>query len=256
MNQERILTLDAGNTHIRAASVYNGEVESVIRSVPTASFKESGNAGMLIRTLCGSGSYSGVVYSSVVPELNSLFDTTLLSATEHSPLCISSSIKLNFDIRYEPVSSLGADRITNAAAAVALYPGRDCILVDAGTAVTFCVVLSEAVFDGGLIVPGCSLAADALYSRTSKLPRAEITADAPLVGRNTLDGIRGGILHGWASLVDGLVSRIEQQYDRQFQLLLTGGGASLLSGRICRKHILDDLLTMKGLGILYRLNDR
>ena len=253
-DKEAVAAVDAGNTRIRVVVRRDG-VRGSVFDFPS---DRSLSAADMISRLSSSPdvrgtALSGAVYSSVVRELDPVFGEALERMTGGKALRVSSQIETGFEIRYEPPSSLGADRITNAAEAFAAYPGENIIVVDAGTAVTFCVLLSEKVFDGGLIVPGMGLAAEAL-STTSRLPLVPVGGGAPLVGKNTLDGIAGGILHGWASMIEGIASRIEESYGRRFLLLLTGGCAPMLSGHIPRKHLLDTELTVKGLFRLYDLN--
>lgn len=253
-----IAALDAGNTHIRAAFSDGKEIFPGIKKICTdknADPDEISNSISRLLDLDGRA-LSGAIYSSVAPELNAALDSALERITGTKPLCVSSSMRLDFTLHYDPPSSLGADRIANASAAFEAYPSRNIVLVDAGTAVTFCVLLEERVFDGGLIVPGAGLAAEALSLRTSKLPLVDVFPGAPIVGRTTRDGIRGGLLHGWASMIEGITSRIESSYGRSFLLLITGGGAAPLKDQIRRAFVFDELLTMKGLFRLYNINRR
>jgi type III pantothenate kinase len=256
MTEQEISTvaaLDAGNTHIRVVLRKKETPDSVHvfatdRSLTSVQIEE------LLLTVPGMTDARGSVFTSVVRELDGPLCTALERITEAVPVIAGPSIKTGFCIRYEPPSSLGPDRIANAAGAFSAYPEKDILLVDAGTAVTFCVLLAEKIFDGGLIVPGTGLAAEALSLRTSRLPYVDAAADAPLVGRSTRDGIAGGLLHGWASMIDGIHARVEASYGRGFLLLLTGGGAAILEPHVQREHILDPGLTVKGLFALYDLN--
>lgn len=257
-NSRIVAALDAGNTHIRAAFAGRDGILPGLKKIRTDKRADAEAMFLLIsRLLDRDGDViTGAIYSSVTPELNIAIDAALERITGEAPLRVSSSMHLDFTLHYNPPSSLGADRIANATAAFAEYPSRNIVLVDAGTAVTFCVLLAEKVFDGGLIVPGVGLAAEALSLRTSSLPRTEVSSDAPLVGHNTHDGINGGLLYGWASMIEGVVSRIEVKYGRSFLLVITGGGAALLKDQIRREYAADDLLTMKGLFRLYEINSR
>ena len=249
-----VAAVDAGNTHIRVVVRENGAIGKTFE-FPTGRDYSAEELESRFRASpdIDGRKLRGAVYSSVVKELDAAFDVALARLTGGRPVRVSSAIRTGFDIRYEPASSLGADRIANAAEALGAYPGENIIVVDAGTAVTFCVLLAEKVFDGGLIVPGTGLAAEAL-STTSRLPLVSVDGNEPLVGKNTHDGIAGGILHGWAAMIDGLASRIEEHYGRRFLLLLTGGCAPMLSPQVKRKHLLDTELTFKGLFRLYDLN--
>ena len=249
-----VIALDAGNTHIRAF-LCRGETFSAPHVFLSDRGMNSADIEAKLRSFpqIAEVSFDGAVFCSVVRELDEAIADALSRVTGREALRVSSSIKTGFEIRYEPAASLGADRIANAAGAFASYPGENILVVDAGTAVTFCVLLAEQVFDGGLIVPGAGLAAKSL-SMTSRLPDVGIGSAAPLVGKNTRDGIAGGILHGWAAMIDGLAARVEEQYARQFRLILTGGCAPLLSPHLRRAHTAEPALTVKGLLRLYRLN--
>lgn len=251
---EPVIAVDAGNTHIRAFFC-RGEVFPAPHVFPSDRGMTSADIEARLRSCPGIAGerFGGAVFCSVVKELDDALAGALSLVTEREPLRVSSSIRTGFEIRYEPASSLGADRIANAAGAFASYPGENILVADAGTALTFCVLLAEKVFDGGLIVPGTGLAAQSL-SMTSRLPAVEIGSGAPLIGKNTRDGIAGGILHGWAAMIDGLAARIEEQYARRFRLILAGGCAPLLSPHVRRAHTADTALTVKGLVRLYGMN--
>ena len=250
---DAVAAIDAGNTHLRVVLRRKGIPDSV-HTFGTDRGLTAGQLEELLRTVPGMADARGSVFTSVVRELDGTLCTALERITGSVPVIAGPSVKTGFDIRYEPPSSLGPDRIANAAGAFASYPEKDILLVDAGTAVTFCVLLAGKIFDGGLIVPGTGLAAEALSLRTSRLPYVDIFPDAPLVGRTTREGIAGGLLHGWASMIDGIHARVEASYGRGFLLLMTGGGAPVLEVHVQAAHILDPELTIKGLFALYELN--
>ena len=249
-----VIALDAGNTNIRVY-ICGGDAVSDPYVFPSDRGMTSADIEARLRSfpVIADGLFDGAVFCSVVKELDGALSDALSRLTGREAIRVSSAIQTGFEINYEPASSLGADRIANAAGAFGSYPGENILAVDAGTAVTFCVLLAEQVFDGGLIVPGTGLAAASL-SATSRLPSVEAGSAAPLVGRNTRDGIAGGILHGWASMIDGLADRIGEEYGRQFRLVLTGGCAPILSPHIRRAHTADTALTVRGLLRLYDLN--
>ena len=249
-----VIALDAGNTNIRVY-ICGGDAVSDPYVFPSDRGMTSADIEARLRSFpaIADGLFDGAVFCSVVKELDEALSGALSRITGCEAIRVSSSINTGFEIRYDPASSLGADRIANAAGAFASYPGENLLVVDAGTAVTFCVLLAERIFDGGLIVPGTGLAAKSL-SMTSRLPVVGVDDAAPLVGRNTRDGIAGGILHGWAAMIDGLAARIEERYARPFRLVLTGGCAPILSPHIRRAHTADTALTVRGLLRLYDLN--
>lgn len=195
----------------------------------------------------------GVIFVSVVPLLNDVITRSIISKTGKHPIQVSSDMHLNFEIHYDDPSKLGADRIATASAAFQLYPGTDMIVVDIGTAITFCVLLSEGVFDGGVIAPGYSTAVEALSLRASQLFTVHVSRPERISAHNTQHALQSGFYYGWVSLVQGIVERLRKEYSRDFKLILTGGGAETLAEDIPHFSYDKDLL-LKGLVRLYHLN--
>lgn len=198
---------------------------------------------------------SGLAFSSVAPEINEAYRAMALKTFDVEALELSCRSRLNFTIRYDDPEQLGVDRIVNAAAVFHEY-GGGAIVVDIGTAVTFCVLLEGGVFDGGIIAPGIDTAIKALASRASRLPEVPFEEPDRLAARNTVDALKSGFFYGWLSLVEGIIGRIENEYRRGFRVVLTGGFAGAMSGRLARECVVDPLLPMKGIKILYDMNAR
>lgn len=196
---------------------------------------------------------SGLAFSSVAPEINEAYRAMALETFAVEALELSCRSRLNFTIRYEDPEQLGADRIVNAAAVFHEYGGGS-IVVDIGTAVTFCVLLEEGIFDGGIIAPGIDTAIKALASRASRLPEVPFEKPDRLAARDTANALKSGFFYGWLSLVEGIIGRIEAEYAREFRIVLTGGYAGAIEGHLSRLCVVDQLLPMKGIKILYDLN--
>ncbi|MGL4369766.1 MAG: type III pantothenate kinase [Spirochaetota bacterium] len=254
-----ILGLDIGNTHIRCGFFPDGNIPLAVYAADTKEILCENDLSRLTAQWLSDFSSAhpslprpqGSVYSSVIPKLNGFFDSVLFSVAGKPPVRVSSASHTGFTIRYDDPSLLGADRITNAAAAFFLFPGEDIVVADIGTAATFCVLLRERVFDGGIIAPGPGISAAALAEKTSQLFRVSVKPPVPLIGRNTEAGIRSGIFYSALSMTEGIVSRIEQEYSRHFRLVMTGGGAEMIHSHMRRQCGYDPLLTMKGLNIIY-----
>ncbi|HEY1405131.1 MAG TPA: type III pantothenate kinase [Spirochaetota bacterium] len=165
----------------------------------------------------------------------------------------SENMVLPFRINYEK-GKLGPDRICAATGALSLFPDTNLVVVDAGTALTFGVLLSEGVFDGGLITAGVYTAIRALADRASALGEIPFEATDKLVGQGTSAALRSGFFNGYSSLVEGVFSRIERKYGRTFKLILTGGCSEVLSQGIGIPHHRDEDLVIKGLYALFLLN--
>jgi type III pantothenate kinase len=154
---------------------------------------------------------------------------------------------------------LGADRIVNAVAALHKYPAP-LIIVDFGTATTFCAVSEKAEYLGGLIAPGIKISADALFEKTAKLPRVDLEAPGHVLCRNTSEGIQAGVVYGNMGLVEYIIRKMKQEIveytktDRPITVVATGGLATLIdSGVDCIDHV-DKLLSLTGLELIYEKN--
>ncbi|MGZ9188622.1 MAG: type III pantothenate kinase, partial [Nitrospira sp.] len=156
-------------------------------------------------------------------------------------------------IRYANPKEIGSDRIVNAAAAYARYRS-DLIIVDFGTATTFCAVTKSAEYLGGVIAPGLGISADALFSRTAKLPKVEIIRPKTVIGVDTVGGIQSGLLFGYVGLVDGIVRRMERELGHSTIVIATGGLASIIAKETeCIREV-RPFLTLEGLELLYHRN--
>jgi type III pantothenate kinase len=258
-----ILGFDIGNTST-TAGLYRED-----RTAPDFTFrfpteKNSGREDLVRQVFDGferSGAdkerklIQGVAFSSVVPEINKAYHEMARNSLRAAALEITCRSKLNFKIVYDDPQQLGADRIVNAAAAFAEYGGGN-IVVDIGTAVTFCVLLEDGVFDGGIIAPGIGTAIKTLSLRASRLPEVPFEKPNRLAARDTVNALKSGFFYGWLSLADGLIARIEKEYGRGFRVILTGGYAGAVSEHLQHGNILDPLLSMKGIKIVYDMNTR
>jgi len=126
------------------------------------------------------------------------------------PLVVTSDTRSGITLKYDSPREIGADRIVNAAAAYKLF-GGPLIIVDFGTATTFCAVTKSGEYLGGAITPGLKISAEALYQRAAKLPRVELVRPRTIIGRDTISAMQAGILYGYAGLVDGIVERMKNE---------------------------------------------
>lgn len=193
---------------------------------------------------------TGIAFSSVVPEVNAIYHKMGKKLFNVEPFEIRHDLKFSIGINYRNIEKLGIDRIVNTVAAHHEY-GNGCVVIDIGTAATFDVLNHDGFFDGGLISPGIGTTIKALADSASNLP--EITFGKPdmLVALDTVNAIKSGFYYGWISMIEGVVFRIEQIYNREYKVVLTGGFAERIASGIERKIILDPLLTMKGIRYIY-----
>ncbi len=256
-----ILGFDIGNTSTTAGLFRPDKIEPEYTCrYPT--IKDAGPDILAGQAREGMGRFSsggddaqvgGLVFSSVVPEVSGAYHEMGRRFFGNDPYEITSRSRLNYRIVYDDPAQLGVDRIVNAAAAFHEYGGGD-IIVDIGTAVTFCVLLEDGVFDGGIIAPGVDTAIRSLALRASRLPEVPFEKPDRLVARNTVDALKSGFFYGWLSLADGIIGRIQGEYGREFRVILTGGYAAAVAGHLSRPVIVDQLLSMKGIKLIYDMN--
>jgi type III pantothenate kinase len=252
-----LLAVDVGNTNTVLGVFRGADLVSHWR-IQTNAGRTSDEYAVLVHSLLALegfawGSITHGIISSVVPPavfgLTSFFKRHL----DMTALIVGPGIKTGMPILYENPREVGADRIVNAVAAYeALHTG--CIVVDFGTATTWDVVTPKGEYLGGVIAPGVQISAEALYEHAAKLPRVELGKPAKVVGRNTVASMQSGLLFGYAGMVDALVTRIRGEVDFPARCIATGGLARLVASEAKTIEETDELLTLKGLKILFDRN--
>ncbi len=253
-----ILTLDIGNTNIKSALFDGTEMRQYWR-LATNRNRTSDEYGMSMMNLLNhfgidKAEISGIMMSSVVPQINFTIEHMCRSYFGMEPMKIEPGVKTGINIKYENPRELGSDRIANAVAAYELY-GGPCITIDFGTATSFGAISAKGEFLGGAICPGLKLAADALTERTAKLPRFELVKPETAIGRNTVSNMQAGIVYGYIGQIKYLVNRMKKEMDVEgIKVIATGGLAVLVAGESSVIDVMDGLLTLKGLRLIYEKN--
>ncbi len=254
-----ILVLDVGNTNI-VLGVYRGERLAVSCRMSTDWEKTADEYAMVIRGLLlyhglDFGDIDGIAVSCVVPPLIHTFETLSREYLGCDPVIVEPGIKTGLVIRAENPKEVGADRIVNAVAAYEKY-GAPVIVVDFGTATTFCAIAEGGEYLGGAIAPGVAIASEALFRRAAKLPRVELVKPRSVIGRNTVKSMQAGIVYGAVGMVDGIVRRMKEEMGGSPKVVATGGLASLLADESSEIDVHDPDLTLEGLRIVYERNCR
>jgi type III pantothenate kinase len=172
-----------------------------------------------------------------------------------APMVIGPGIKTGMPILYDNPHEVGADRIVNAVAAFNRY-NKSLIIVDFGTATTFDVVTEKGEYQGGVIAPGITISMDALFIHTSKLPRVELKMPKTVIGKNTVNSIQSGILHGYIGLVDGIVEKIIDEMPEKPVVLATGGLAPVIAPHTRTIESIEENLTIEGLQLIWEMNHK
>lgn len=252
-----LLAIDIGNTNV-VLGVFEGERLRESWRVGTKLQMTADEHAMVLKDLFGFAGLefrqvTGIIISTVVPPLQSVLAEVSRKYFGIDPLVVSSEIRTGLTFAYDNPREIGADRIVNAVAAYRFY-GGPLIIVDFGTATTFCAVTQAGEYLGGVIVPGIKLSAEALTQRAAKLPRFELARPRSVIGRDTVSAMQSGILYGYAGLVDGIVDRMRSEFAADAKVVATGGLAGLVAPETRTIREVRPHLTLEGLRILFELN--
>ncbi|EDL63261.1 hypothetical protein BSG1_17226 [Bacillus sp. SG-1] len=254
-----IFVLDIGNTNI-VLGVYEGEELKYHWRMETNRHKTEDEYGMIVKNLfqhvqLSLESIDGIIISSVVPPIMFSLERMCVKYFNITPLVVGPGIKTGLNIKYENPREVGADRIVNAVAGIEQY-GGPLIIVDFGTATTYCYINEEKQYMGGAIAPGIGISTEALYSKAAKLPRIEIGRPDHIIGKNTVSAMQSGILYGYVGQVEGIVKRMKATGDSNPLVIATGGLAQLISKESDVIDVVDPFLTLKGLKLIYERNSK
>ena len=245
-----LVAIDIGNTNI-TAGVFKGEVLAAKAKIPTNTYSlyESGFKSLFKKAGLCLGEEREVIISSVVPVALARVVMHFNKIAKCRMTILGRDMKVPIRNLYRNKSEVGQDRLVNAYAAKVLY-GSPAVVIDFGTAVTFDVVSKKGDYMGGLIMPGIGISLSSLYEKTALLPRVELK-DAPhIIGKSTVNSIRGGILFGFGAMCDGLVAKYKKVLGKPLRVIATGGNASLIKKYAHSIQILDEDVTLKGLHLI------
>lgn len=252
-----LLVIDVGNTNMVLGVYKDTELLDHWR-ISTDRQRTTDEYGVLIRELfylnnLRADDINAIIISSVVPPVVPTLERMCQRYFGLSPLLIGPGVKTGMDIRYDNPREVGADRIVNAVAAYEKY-GGPVIIVDFGTATTFCAVDAKGVYLGGSICPGIGISTEALVQRTAKLPRIELKRTDSVICRNTIESMQAGVFYGFVGQVEGIVSRMRRELDMSARVVATGGLAVVIAPATKAIDVVEPMLTLEGLRIIYERN--
>lgn len=253
-----LLVIDVGNTNIVLGIFKEQELVDHWR-VSTDRLRTTDEYGVLIRHLfylngVNSEEIDAIIISSVVPPVMPTLERMCQRYFGLTPLVIGPGVKTGMDIKYDNPREVGADRIVNAVAAYEKF-GGPVIIIDFGTATTFCAVDKKGTYLGGAICPGIGISMDALVQRTAKLPRIEVVQAEKVICRNTVESMQAGVFYGFVGQVDGIVTRMRRELGCKAKVVATGGLAVIVAPATDAIDVVEPMLTLEGLKIIYDRNN-
>lgn len=253
-----LLVFDVGNTNMVLGIYENNELIKNWR-INTDKEKTSDEYGMIIRNLfqydnIDMDEIEDVIISSVVPSVMHALENFCIKYCNKDPKIVGPGIKTGLNIKYDNPKQVGADRIVNAVAGIEKY-GYPLIIVDFGTATTFCAISDNGEYLGGTIAPGIKISSEALFQRASKLPRVELIKPGSTVCKNTVSAMQSGIIYGYVGLVDKIIDMMKKELNNEnVKVVATGGLATLISSETKSIDHVDKFLTLEGLKVIHEKN--
>ena len=258
-----LLAFDVGNTNIVLGVFKNGELIQDWR-LETDNGKSADEYGMIIKQLFAHvgldiHAVDDIIISTVVPSVLYTLQHLSRKYFNRRAIVIEPGVKTGLMIKYDNPKQVGADRIVNAVAAHKKY-GGPLIIIDLGTATTFCAVTSKAEYMGGTIAPGLKISSDALFEKTAKLPKVELETPGKTICRNTIQSVQAGLIYSHMGMLEFIVAKMKEELaeleetDQEVTVVATGGMASMMAEETTCIDYIDRLLTLEGLEMIYQKN--
>jgi len=252
-----LLAIDIGNTNI-VLGLYKDEQLCSHWRLSARIGRTADEWGMLLLNLFSHDhldyhDVKAIAVSSVVPPVMPIIEEMARQYFQIEPLVVGPGVKTGMPILYDNPREVGADRIVNAVAGYELY-GGPLLIVDFGTATTFCVVNEKGEYLGGAITAGIDSAMEALFQRTAKLPRVELVKPSKVIGRNTVSSMQSGLYYGFIGQIEGIIGKISEEIGLEPFVVVTGGISRFIARESAMIDKEDPFLTLEGLRIIYNRN--
>ena len=252
-----ILAIDVGNTNIVVGCIDDLKTYFIERLSTNRTKTELEYAVDLKNVLdiyhIKKTEIEGCIISSVVPQITNIVKLAAEKILKKNAIVLGPGVKTGLNIMMDNPGQLGADQVADAVAGISGYP-VPLILIDMGTATTASVVNSKKQYVGGMILPGVGVSLDALTARASQLSGISIDAPRHVIGKNTSECMKSGVLYSNAAALDGIIDRIEEELGEKATVVATGGLAKKIVPHCKREIILDEELLLRGLLIIYEKN--
>lgn len=252
-----ILAIDIGNTNIVVGCI-DQEKTYFIERLSTVRTKTELEYAVDLKTVVDiyhikRTDIEGCIISSVVPQITNAVKLAAEKVLHKEPMVLGPGVKTGLNIMMDNPGQLGADLVANAVAGIHEYP-LPLAIIDMGTASTVSVVDEKKHYVGGMIFPGMGVSLDALTAHASQLSGISIEAPKRIIGKNTIECMKSGVIYSNAAALDGIVDRIEEELGQKITVVATGGLARKIVPHCRREMLLDEDLLLKGLLIIYEKN--
>lgn len=252
-----ILAIDMGNTNIVIGGI-DSERTYFVERITTNHEKTALEYAINIKDILeihqiDKRQVEGAIVSSVVPPLNAAIASAVKKIFGFRPMLVGSGMKTGLNIIMDNPKTVGSDLIVVSVAAIHEHP-CPLIVIDMGTATTLCVVDKSGNYIGGVIFPGLNSSLESLSSKTAQLPYINLDIPDKVIGKNTIDCMRSGIMYGNAGMLDGIIDRMEEELGEPATILATGGLSRFVVPLCRHKIIYDETMLLKGLLVLYEKN--
>lgn len=254
-----LLAIDVGNSNTSIGLFDDHKNLQFLASLDTDSRKTADQISVDLMNLFALYGFhykdvTGAILCSVVPPLNFMMQKALTRLLGKPPMVVGPGVKTGLNIRLTNQTQVGADIVADAVAALEKFPAP-IITIDMGTATTIGVISEGRNYEGGLLLPGVNVSLEALSRRAAQLPDISLQHPKSLIGKNTEECMRSGIVYGTAGMLDGVIDRIREEFPgKEVTVVATGGNAPVIV-RYCRNQIIyDKYLLMDGLWTIYQKN--
>lgn len=252
-----LLAIDVGNSNIVFGVYNNNKLLDTFRLDTDLSRTEDEFSSLIISCLNNFGinykRITGIIISSVVLSINPIFEKLANKYFKTKAIFVGPALKSGIAIKIEQPKTLGPDILTGIVGAHQKY-GKDCLVIDLGTATTMTILNDKKEYIGGIVYPGIKTSISSLATNTSTLPFIDLEVPDHVICKDTIVAMQSGLMYGYASMIDGMVKRMENEYGNKLKVIITGGLASIIEEILDTEVILDEELLLDGLNYLYNKN--
>jgi len=254
-----LLAIDVGNSYTSIGLFDKDQTLRFVASIDTDSRKTADQISLDLMNLFTLYHYdyrdvTGAILCSVVPPLNFMMEKALTRLLGRPPMVVGPGVKTGLNIRLSNQTQVGADIVADAVSALEKFT-PPIITIDMGTATTIGVITEGRNYEGGMLLPGVNVSLEALSRRAAQLPDISLQHPKTVIGKNTEDCMRSGIVYGTAGMLDGVIDRIRELFPgKEVTVVATGGNAPVIVKYCRNKIVYDKYLLMDGLWTIYQKN--